>query len=223
LYAEGKPYGYSGHYLTYKGGKKKLEKYNFTELEEITLVALHDKNDYDSNFIIYTFLSIDLEHYKKSLMNICIDDKIISLDQEKIENLVGSLQALSKAKYGYYYYRHLKNDPISYSTGMGATRHRCIDQEDERLCEKWNDASRMNRGSYVTGNLRDIYKLNFLSSEHLNWQISNNQTLHQWINSDPSYGKLTELNPGFWSWYVEEGLIARVRQALLPSGMIICV
>lgn len=75
---------------------------------------------------------------------------------------------------------------------------------------------------YQTGKLRDIYKLNFLSREHLNWQITIEKNLQEWIDSNPNHGNLKEISPSFYSWEVDEKQIESIRLELIPSEIILC-
>ena len=219
LGVNGSHYGKSSKSLTFKGGKKKLEKYNFEGITSLSLTAMPSKDDYTSNFIIDATLFPRLDRPKKSFVSICIDDKLEPFERTKIEQMAKELQQFTQAKYGYYFYRHLKYDPSIYPMGGNNT----INPEDYLLCDIWGRTIFHNKESiYRTGHLRDIYRLNFLSREHLAWPVKDQQNLAQWIKAEPAHGELKELSPGFWSWYVEEERRPTIRKALEDSGILIC-
>ena len=214
------PYGHSVKILTFKGGLKKLQKYNFDSLESLDFTAMPNKDDYTTNFIIHTYLYPNWENSRASKVVMCYDEKLEPFNQHLFAKMANKLHKFTNAKYGYFYRRHLWNRASMYPTGNCSLY---VDEEDERLCRLWTKKYVYSDTAYRTGNLRDIYKLNFLSQEHLDWQINNYQTLHQWINSNPNHGILTELSSGFWSWYTPESQIPNIRTALIPSGIILCV
>jgi len=221
LAVNGTRYGNSVKSLTFKGGLKKLQKYNFKDIEDLIFMAMPNKDDYTTNFIINSSLSSDKKNSNTSEVVMCFDEKLEAFNYEIFAGIANNLHKFTNAKYGYYYHRHLKNSPDIYSTGGNSP---FVDENDKEKCFTWTKKYIYNTNKfYRTGNLRDIYKLNFLSLEHLDWQINDQQTLRQWINSSPNHGTLNELSTGFWSWYVEESQIPNVRKSLIPSGIILCV
>ncbi len=220
LAVNGTYYGNSAKSLTFKGGLRKLQKYDFKGIECLGFMAMPSKEDYTTNFIIKVFLYPNWQKPKNSTLTMCFDEKLEMFNQESFEKMTSKLHKFTNAKYGYYYYRHLRNSPDMYPSGSCDPY---INKADKDACRLWDKQYSYNNGSYRTGNIRDVYRLNFLSKEHLEWQISGNQNLEEWIKSSPNHGKLTEISPGFWSWYVEEHLITPIRQALIPSNIIICV
>lgn len=77
-----------------------------------------------------------------------------------------------------------------------------------------------NDPDYQPHMIRDVYRLNFLSPQHLKAQIGP-QTLEQWIRSDLTRGTLEELLPNFWSWSVEAQNIETIKKALKPHNLLI--
>jgi hypothetical protein len=72
------------------------------------------------------------------------------------------------------------------------------------------------------GMLRDIYPLNFLSKAHLENQIKG-LPFDQWVAADPVRGTLKPLTNSMWSWRVEEDNISTIREALRPTGLVLCI
>jgi hypothetical protein len=63
--------------------------------------------------------------------------------------------------------------------------------------------------------------MNMLIDIHLNYEVLPNMSLKQWIESDPANGRLDPLCEGRAAWWVEDNQIARIREALKPSGILI--
>ncbi|MBN9565641.1 MAG: hypothetical protein J0G29_06085, partial [Alphaproteobacteria bacterium] len=73
-----------------------------------------------------------------------------------------------------------------------------------------------------TGMLRDVYPLNFLSQAHLANQVEG-MPFDQWVASDLARGTLNPLTDSMWSWRVEEDNIPAIREALRPTGLVLCI
>ena len=68
--------------------------------------------------------------------------------------------------------------------------------------------------------IRDVYRLNFLSSEHLNAPVAGT-TLQQWIKADSKHGTLENMTPDFYSWSVDEQHIGHIKEGLKPHNILI--
>lgn len=220
-------YGYSVKTMTFKGGRKKLGKFNFEGIHRLGFMVMEDKNDYTTNFIIDVCIFPDLDNPYESKLKFCIDEKLEPFNQTHFENIAFNLYDFTKAKLGYYYNRSLKNEPDSF---VGGGNIHFVNEEEKRRCRLWKNAIVYDE-TYKTGDLRDIFGLNFLSREHLIRDVGSTDqhetgapiTLEAWINSNPAHGKLNQLREDFWSWYVPDEHIESVRNALIPSGIILCV
>nr|WP_253307972.1 hypothetical protein [Rickettsia endosymbiont of Ceutorhynchus assimilis] len=186
---------------------------------------MENKDNYTDNFIINASLYPNWQNSKKSFFTICIDEKLEPFNIDWWQEIANKFQQLTKAKHGYYYRRHLKFESDAYATGGNVF---FLTEEEKLLCSIWGYKAFMyDRGVYLeklykTGNLRDIYPLNFLSKVNLDWQVSSNQTLESWINCNPKHGNLKKLSDYFWSWQVEEDQILNIRRALDASEIIVC-
>lgn len=228
LGVSGGHYGHSTKYMSFKGGYTKLQKFNFEKIETLELVVTAIKGDYSSNFIIWVSIRPNWKHDKESVLVICIDEQLEPFDKEHWEEIASKLQQFTKAKYGYYYRRHLRNWPWCYPNGVQVDQ--CFSEEDAYYNSVYRrysfryDLGKYIGGLYQTGKLRDIYQLNFLSREHLGWQLASGQNLQTWINSDPSHGTLVPVNNDIWSWQIPKEQVAYVKQQLdnNDGDIIIC-
>lgn len=176
--------------------------------------AHHNSDMFDSIFISST----DFTTGKTTVL--CFDDQILGFKDEIIHILVRDLSTLLSAHYGYGYQRRFAQGPTFYAFGAIGGNEEISDHEEHQImC--WNNTYRMPDGIYTLGDLRDIYPYNFLSTPHLERDIFG-QPLRQWIESDSSRGKLTPLTDTLWSWHVTPDQISPVRNALVPTGIILC-
>lgn len=249
---DGKPYNYSRDRktLTYKGGKKKLEKYDFdSKMYSLFVSCMYHEKSYTSDFksALSIFSSSD-ERSKHREVKLFFEESLYPFSLEKYQGLASILNEFTGAKYGYYHQLKLGMSPESYATGS----HQCAvedDKDEQRKLVKWNKVYTMARDTeftmsvrkvgkkfieemheiedksykYKLGDLRQIYKLNFLTQEHLSRELSSGVTLEQWIKSSKNHGELKELKSGFWSWEVSEQFIACITKALSSSGIILCL
>ena len=230
LSVHGIHYGNSVKSMTFKGGLRKLEKFNFEGIHRLSFMVMEDKDDYTSDFIIEASLYPDLKNHHESTATFCIDAKLEPFTQIHFEDIATKFFDYAKPKYGYYYSRMLKHRPVMYLHGGSSSELRHFaNEEDMRRCKVWSRKTTYDDDFFQKKDLRDIYKLNFLSPEHLSRDIrpieqqSSGEpvTLEAWINAAPDRGELKELRPGFWSWYVPDELTELVRNSLLPSGIIL--
>ncbi|HJD59412.1 MAG TPA: hypothetical protein LFW20_01865 [Rickettsia endosymbiont of Omalisus fontisbellaquei] len=153
LAVNGTHYGNSVKTLTFRGGIKKLQKYNFKGIEYLGFMAMPNTDDYTTNFIINSSLFPSQKNCKTSKVVICFDEKLEPFNKQSFEEISIKLHKFTNAKYGYFYRRHLRNSPASYPTGGNSP---FIDENDRVKCRKWELGYNYSDGSYRTGNLRDI-------------------------------------------------------------------
>lgn len=211
----GSKYGHSSKSILYKNGRKKLEANNFEDIEAIYIMSMNDKDDYTTNFIVYADISVDIDSNFSSLV-FAIDELLMPFDQEDFKNLASKFIDYTSSEYGYYYRRHLRDSPETYSIGGSGYRS---DPEDQRISNNWS----LNRSIGLLGNvgiLRDVYKLNFLSKIHMDWSIFNT-TLGEWIKVSPMRGEVIELMPNKWCWYVPDEYQETIRNDLIPTKILL--
>lgn len=94
-------------------------------------------------------------------------------------------------------------------------------EESERI-HNWLKQYRYASGTYKTGDLRDVYPFNVLCQVHLDREV-NGQRFEEWVTASPERGQLKKVTDTLWTWWVEADHIPAVREALAPSGMILCL
>ncbi|AVP87945.1 hypothetical protein phytr_10170 [Candidatus Phycorickettsia trachydisci] len=219
-------YGNSSKPKGLKAGLNKLEKFNFEGIEALDYSLKEEGAEDVDNVIMSIYISSRTKNPHSSKAVFCIDEKLEPFIQSNFEDLAAGFFNAAKVRYGYYYNRMLKDDASSYMFGGHISY---LNPEEKRRFKIWSHA--FIHEKYKTGDLRDIYKLNFLSREHLVRDIRHTDqqssstpiTLESLINSSPVHGELKQLREGFWSWYVPDEYIESVRNALIPSGIILCV
>ena len=117
---------------------RKLEEYEFKDVGNIAVICLDKGEKWVSNFIAYVSIYPKPEDPLWSQITLCIDEKFLPENKEKLKDITSSLQKLCGAKYGYYYQRHLRNIPDCYVWGGCGSGE--INEEDKRQLEKWDDA-----------------------------------------------------------------------------------
>ena len=228
-------YGDSTHSKTYKGIKKKVEKFNFEGIASMNIGILNSDGLETKNVdqvIANTYVSSDQEPFENTI-SFTIDKDVLPFDLEKYLDIAGKFHDYTGAKYGYFFSWPMNGAPGIYVMGSD---NASITQKEIDRTQKWDKACdplrHGGKGETLINYIRDIYRINFLSREHLNLKIdSNGTTLEQWIRAGgksffrglPKRGILDELRPGFYYWYIEnESYIPKIRKELTPSGIIIC-
>ena len=203
--------------VSMKIGIKQLEENDYKINENIWIGATppnHNSDMFDSIFMV------SLEYTFGTTFVLCFDNQITHFDNHLIDNLTKYFSIFSRSQYGYAYQHKFSQGPDFYAVGSLGGRDRLPDEEREKI-NRWNNVYCMPDGIYTLGDLRDIYPYNFLSTPHLERDIFG-QPLRQWIESHSSRGKLTPLTDTLWSWHLTPDQISPVRNALAPTGIILC-
>ncbi|MDX1917443.1 MAG: hypothetical protein SFT68_05630 [Rickettsiaceae bacterium] len=219
---EGKNYGNSVKSLTYKGGKNKLEKYNFEEIEDYDVYCMYDKKSDTCD--IKSYFGIRFREsfgFMKSYISVMFEESLYPYNIENYKDLAKKLQSFTKAKYGYVHTIKLGLVPELYATG---SHKLSIDGSFNWGSENsplWYKKYNNKEGGYKIGDLREVYKLNFLSKEHLEREVETGLNLKYWIEQDSSRGSLSEVSEGFWSWSVPESRLIELNQYLMSKNIVI--
>lgn len=253
---DGRPYNYyrDKKTITYKGVKRKLEKYNFNNaIYELYITCMYHEKSSTSDFMsllaVHSDENLQFDYgYKNTYVELFFEESLYPVNVEKYQELAVMLHEFTGAGYGYYHQVKLGMHPQLYSRGSSQCAPEDDGDEQKKLKRWFEDYISRNSPEvthkvhkvgnkfvpeltytenknykYKLGDLRQVYKLNFLSKEHLVREVSNGLTLEQWIKLSKDHGELKELKPGFWSWAVPEERIAKVTEALAPSGIILCL
>lgn len=210
------PFIKSTQTMSFKNGHKKLLENGFEGVDSISLYANvpnHNIDMSDFNFCAY----VRLKENRTNLI-LSFDNDIITFSRSCLEELIQQQSQYFTPGYGICYQRDYKFGPIFYAIGM--IQGDLSKEEEENIAEWFREYG--DPETYYVGLLRDIYPLNILSQPHLDQQV-HGQSLKDWICSSPDHGDLKQLTPEVWSWWVEADQIPSVRQALAPSGIILCV
>jgi hypothetical protein len=146
----------------------------------------------------------------------------------------GSLRELCKAvaqfcevRYGIVYEWQKACGPTYYGLGIVQSSQHChISPIEEEKIGIWfreridsRDSAARNR--HLSGKLRDVYPLNFLSDVHLNVPLRG-MTMREWIESNAGRGSLEKLAGKSWSWTIPSKSLGEIRKCLAQEGLIIC-
>lgn len=160
---------------------------------------------------------------KGSTFILCIDLDVYSPSQADIEDLVQEIQNLNHIEYGYSFDMGMEKGPAFYADGGTLNGDKYFARAQLEEIAKWSHAigESQKLGFPVSDLLRDIYPLNFLNPHHLSMQVKD-QSLKDWIESDPKRGSLKPLIEGkLWTWTVPEHRIQPIRKVLGPERLLI--
>lgn len=208
--------------ISFERAVKQYENQGFQDLEDIWFGALPPTN-YNSDIediIFGTYLNSNLNKKNKTLV-LVFDNQIVSFERTIIDKLATDLSQFFNPKYGYAYQREFKKGPTWYPFGVIGGNDD-IGREEERKIGEWGRRYHANNNRYKTGDLRDIYPMNLLSTAHQNNTV-NEVPFFDWIRENPKHGTLTELTKNLWAWWVEPEEIPAVREELRPTGWVIAI
>lgn len=184
----------------------------------------HDNDFFDS--IVNS--SVDLREHRWRFY-LCFHHNVVPFVREEVEQLIKDVCQFIKPGYGIVFHRDWNRGPGLYVDGINTN---CpipdfkmtpeleeIEKKERELNSKWWKSYSL--GNYTPGQLRDIYPMNVLSNVHLEQTVLNT-TLKSWIESSTNHGELKQLTDDLWEWWVDEDKISIIREALKPSGIIIC-
>ena len=218
-------------YITVKNGIKKLEERQFKDLEDFWLAAT-PSSDKNNSFKCIMTISLRLSllgDETRKVFSLEWDSKITPFEHREMKAVFNYFYSFFKPKYGYGFQRLFSQSPDCYAFGtiMGLNPYvkdpvlkKQIRDEEDRIA-KWSHNYIMADGDYKTGDLRDIYPYNLLCRAHLERKVLG-MSLEKWILSTNS-GTLESFETDRWIWYVPEDKIAKVREALSPTGIILCI
>lgn len=213
----------SSKLTTFKYGRKLVEKFDFKGVDAIEIYTIPQETPdiYPDEGPLSIQISAGTASGKGDAI-LCLDDEVESFERKVFEKLACDLYQFFKPQYGIFYQREFKKGPAWYAGGVIQGLDRTKDFEEREKIGKWGNAYCFADGGYKTGDLRDIYTLNFLSQLHLDQKVGD-LTLEQWINSKEAHGELKKLAENFWSWYVKPAYIPYIREVLRPTGFVLCL
>ena len=201
--------------INFKNGLRKLEVSNF-DADHIWIGALPPEHNSDMFCAIFS-AGIDLE-LGRICTSLVFDNDIVGFNVIELNKIASDLVKITGAKYGYIHQRDFTR-VVGYEWGIGSGNE--YEYPDSKFLARWGKVYRSN-GIYKTGDMRDIYPINIISSKHLNRDVGG-QTLGEWIDCKHVRGKLVQLDKDLWSWHVEFDDIENVRESLRDTGIILCI
>ena len=204
---------------TYTREVKKLCKLDISTITGISIKAtLNGSDDCHRHQIFTAIFDIGLKPEITSCV-LTLDNSFADLELDRWNNIAQHMAFFFQPRYGYGYQRLYKTGPEWYAFGISCDLK--YGDPERELVNCWSNAYSMSNGKYRTGDMRDIYPLNVLSSAH-NQRMVDGMALFDWINADTSRGTLTKVGEDLWSWWLKDEDIDSVRAALKPTGILLC-
>lgn len=209
---------HSGKFLRYVNGKRRLEKEQY-KVRDIDFYGGGEPGT-DYAWKLTVCFSVD-----DQIIYLCFDEEVMCFSYEILEKLLLDLCQYCSPKYGIGFERERKYGPGPYAHGMPQGLKYDYENPEHgkqrQQIYKWVDVYRRKDG-YHTGDFRDIYPFNVLSQPHLD-RIVDGQRFQDWVQASADRGTLKQVSDALWTWWIEDDKIPAVRDALAPSGMILCL
>lgn len=200
---------------TYIREVKKLYKIDNSTITGITIQATLNGSDNSHGDQIFTATFSTM----REVCVLTLDNTFVPLESDEWSDIAKDLAAFFKPRYGYVYKRPYEIGPEWYALGISCNLK--SGSPETKIIALWSKAYSSMKPTYKTGDMRDVYPINILSSSH-NERSVDGVLLFDWINADPSRGKLTKLSENLWSWWIDEKQIEIVRNSLKPTGILLC-
>ncbi len=219
----GDHYGWSTYAQSYKGMKRKAEKFNYEKIGRFyasVLLPEAAKDKEVSKFIsdfstsLGCWGSLEAKLYKASTSFIIDKDKL-AFSTEQYIDIAKKFQQYTGAKYGYYKRIPFTERPSSYYAFNSFSE----DQLEEHKMYIWKNIGCQEKTMPL---LRDVYELNFISSEYLKLPVSGSN-LGSWIEKQPeTRGSLQKIGQDFYVWIVKAQDIPTIYKELCAADIIVC-
>lgn len=220
----GDNYGWSTHSKSYRSVKNKLEKHDFQKSSSFNnVVILPEYVERKEVGLACSYGGVSFGDYMKMELNpfeakiyFVLDNNILPANDARWLEITKKMHAFTTAKYGYFFQLPLKHKPSWYSSGYSY---------DNKLptyyIERWSKAISYN--NTVDKKIREIFELNFLSSNQLATKIEGiNLSFREWIEQG-NRGSLESIGEDFYAWRVPFEKIQGMYEELLDTGFMICV
>lgn len=211
--------------ITFSRGKKALEKENYERIrtDGLSILALPSDDQVGTEaFDFKAMISMGKSEaeLKENTIVFSWGDRLLPWQKDIFLKLVKDLSAFFEHSYGYVFQRSFKMGPIFYPFGVitGFSFKQKFPEEDQITA--WSNIGTLKHSKYKPHFIRDVYRLNFLSPQHLDGPVAGG-TLRDWIKASPERGTLEPVVGDLWCWEVEEENIPKVREDLKPHNILI--
>jgi hypothetical protein len=134
-------------------------------------------------------------------------------------DFLAQVSSILNPGYGFRFARGINRGPSLYAFGVSAGLSVSAQDEIERIGQWMRE--RISERRFLKGFLRDIYPDNILTRDHLSFSIDG-VPLQVWIQGNSHRGALVEIDQKRFLWRIKNDEIARIRDELRPTGMLIC-
>lgn len=208
--------GYSGETSDFGEGYKQATDNAFKDLRGI---SLYTENPNGEDFAFYSTVLMNISFSDTAGFTVYIGVDMDVVEKEQVFNdAVLPVCGLLNVNYGYSYIMPPEKGPFSYAKGFvhvpGGYE---LSDEERMLVYDWGSYKK----SVVIGEgfLRDVYQENLLSELQLDLPVEM-ELLQDWILSDPSHGKLSDI-AGNALWKIDRDDLVKVRDILHKNGLLI--
>lgn len=207
--------GYSGK-LTKIGSRThdKLVKTNFADVTVLSVVANptgSEEPSYD-NFASASLSYVEVN--RELLACIVINDSFIRIRSKEYDGLLRSHVDLCRWDFGYGFSSSVEKQPDFHILGLDNGK---LSPEEYKSLSTWYAAP----GEVRTALLRDVYPYNFLNDIQLDAQVSDGVTLRQFAQRQPGCSLTRLTDYGLHLWQVPDTEIARLKQILVGSPVLV--
>lgn len=143
-----------------------------------------------------------------------IRSAILALGSDGMLTIAKELIEMLRPKYGIGYRRPFGRGPGYYAMSLA---HGDTTEEEDLRTSHWAEAQQ--RALYNQGQIRDMYPWNFLNRSQLDARVRK-QTLAEWIETQPSRGRLQPISKELTLWTVEDKHIPEIFKVLFDAGIV---
>lgn len=208
-----------GRTVGFKRGAAKLLQKGFADIGYLCIQAMLP----EWKFVASDFLCSADRSLRFNYSTICVNAGLLNnIDPMAVPMLRELVEALSP-EYGIGYVRKFSMGPNFFAIGLnyGNQLARTAEEHEEEMqISRWG-YSATPRKLWREGIIRDVFPWNFLTEPQLQGKVKEtNQSLEEWIRSDPNRGTLQELPKAVKLWTVAEENIKPVREVLWKNRSI---
>jgi hypothetical protein len=203
--------GYHKKIVKYYNGIKKLESNNYESVESINIFSIPQYSNapsYEWSFLIGINLREGAEFF--------LGGNDADIGHLTLTEILIDIFKLVNFDYGFGSKMNYSKGPEYFVAGVQYGDLTNLEMED---ASKWLKDS-LNEKSFSNGRLRNIYEINFITQNHLKYELSSGFTLSEFILSQKQT-KLKNVYSGLYEWIIPNREVIRIRNLLLESEILI--